>query len=72
MTKLGEAAFAEFVQLSDAEQDAIATLMLAEMKSEREWNARFHAKADQLANKAKAALEAYKAGRTEELNLDRL
>ena len=72
MTKLLEEAFEEATKLPEGEQDALARLMLGELNSESEWNRRFHASAPKLSSLAKAAVEEYRAGRTEELDPDKL
>ncbi len=41
MTKLLERAFAEAGRLPDAEQDALAARLLAELEDEAEWTRRF-------------------------------
>jgi hypothetical protein len=46
MTKLLERAIAEAAALSDEEQDAIASRILAEIEDERGWEARFAATSD--------------------------
>jgi hypothetical protein len=72
MTKLLEKAFEEATQLPEGEQDAFARLMLGEFHSEAEWNRRFHASAEKLSSLAKAAIEEFRSGRTEELDPDKL
>jgi hypothetical protein len=72
MTKLLEEVFAEATKLPEGEQDAFARLMLGELHSESEWNQRFHATADKLSRLAKAAIDEFRSGRTEELDPDRL
>jgi hypothetical protein len=72
MTKLLEEVFARATELPEGEQDAFARLMLGELHSETEWNHRFHATAARLSSLATAAVEEYRAGRTEELDPDKL
>ena len=47
MTKLLERAFAEAASLPEAEQDAIAARILAEIADEREWSRAFAATTDE-------------------------
>lgn len=46
MTELLQKAIAEVSKLSDEQQDAIATLLLAELEDEQAWQARFEATTD--------------------------
>jgi len=46
MTKLLQRVIAELEKLSEEEQDAIATRLLAELEDERGWNVRFEATTD--------------------------
>jgi hypothetical protein len=71
MTQLLEQAFAEAAKLPQAEQDAVAAFMLAELESERKWADSFAASQDKLANMADEALREFKAGETRPLDLDR-
>lgn len=72
MTDLLEKAFEEAAKLPPDEQDAIASLLLAELESERRWDERFAGSQDELAQLAEQALEEDDAGRTEELIPDEL
>jgi hypothetical protein len=72
MTALLEKAFAEAAQLSEAEQDALARWLLDELASERRWDVAFAASHDALARLADAALEEFRAGKTEKLDPDTL
>jgi hypothetical protein len=47
MTELLQRAFVELEKLSDEEQDAIATRLLAELEDERMWKSRFAATTDE-------------------------
>lgn len=62
MTELLERAFNEAASLSEAEQDALAARMLAEMDDERAWDRAFESTTDQqldrLANLARKATKA--------------
>ena len=62
MTELLERAVAEAASLSEAEQDAIAARILAEIEDEREWDRRFAATTDEqwdkLAAMARRQIEA--------------
>jgi len=55
MTQLLEHAFKEASKLSDSEQDAVASLLLAELESERRWEQSFAASQDELARLADGA-----------------
>lgn len=46
MTELLQRAIAEVSKLSDEEQDAIATRLLAELEDEQAWQSRFEATTD--------------------------
>lgn len=72
MTKLLEKAFQEAAKLSDQEQDALARALLDEMASERRWDDLFAASPDLLEDLANEALEEHRAGRTQQLNADKL
>ena len=56
MTQLLERAFAAASQLPAAEQDAFASLLLAELDSDRRWTEAFAATQDQLSTLADEAL----------------
>jgi hypothetical protein len=71
MTQLLERAFAAASKLPATEQDAIASLLLAELESERRWSETFAASQDQLAALADEALREFEAGDTLPMNLDR-
>jgi hypothetical protein len=72
MTRLLERAFAEAGKLSPAEQDLLASRMLAELGEEDEFDRAIVASADKLALLAKEALAEHRAGATQELDPDRL
>jgi len=72
MTKLLERAFSEAGKLSPAEQDLLASRLLAELADEDEFDRAIAASADKLAVLAKEALAEHRAGQTQELDPDRL
>jgi hypothetical protein len=72
MRKLLEQVIEQATRLPEGEQDAFARLMLEELHAEAEWNRRFHASASKLSSLAKAAVEEFRSGRTEELDPDKL
>ncbi len=65
MTQLLDKAISEIKKLSNDEQDAIAVVLVAELKSERQWERAFDSTAEQLASPANEALAEYRAGKTE-------
>jgi hypothetical protein len=72
MTKLLEEAFAEASKLPEQEQDALATVILEELASERRWDQAFADSADLLAQLADQALAEHRAGETHVLDPERL
>jgi hypothetical protein len=72
MTKLLEEAFAEASKLPEREQDALATVILEELASERRWDQAFANSADLLAQLADQALAEYRAGKTHVLDPEQL
>ncbi len=72
MTELLERAFAEASKLSPAEQEVLASRLLAELTAEVEFDRKIAGSADKLAKLALEALEEHRAGLTEELDPDRL
>ncbi len=70
MTKLLEKAFEVATKLPPEQQDALATLVLDEISSEKRWDEAFAKSQDVLAVLAKEALEAHAAGRSAPLNQD--
>ena len=64
MTKLLEQAFAQASRLSQAEQDALAAILLDELKSEKRWAETFAQSQDKLAKLADEAVEEFKSGKT--------
>jgi ABC-type cobalamin transport system ATPase subunit len=72
MTKLLEKAFAEAGKLSPAEQDLLASRVLAELAGEDEFDRAIAASGSKLASLAVEALAEHRAGQTQELDPDRL
>ncbi len=71
MTQLLEHAFTEASKLTESDQDSIASLLLAELRSERQWSASFASSQDQLATLADEALGEFAAGETLSLDVER-
>ncbi len=72
MTQLLEKAFSEAGKLTPAEQDLLASRLLAELSEEDEFDRAIAASADKLASLANAALAEHRGGYTQELDPDRL
>ena len=72
MNKLLQRAFDEAARLSGAEQDVLASRLLAELAAEDEFDRAIAASTDKLAGLAREALAEYKADKTEDLDPDRL
>jgi hypothetical protein len=72
MTKLLERAFAEAEKLTAAEQDVLASRVLAELRDEDDFDRAIAASAGKLGVLANAALAEHRAGQTQELDPDRL
>lgn len=72
MTKLLEQAFAEAAKLSTAEQELLASRLLAELAAEDEFDQAIARTSDKLAQLAEEAIAEHRAGLTEELDPDRL
>jgi len=72
MTQLLEQAFTQASQLSSAEQDTIAALILKEIEAEQRWETSFANSQDALSELADEALAEHRAGRTKRLNMDEL
>lgn len=71
MTQLLERAFAAASKLPEPEQDAFASLFLAELESDRRWSEAFASSQDQLSSLADEALREFEAEETEPMDLDR-
>jgi hypothetical protein len=72
MTDLLQQAFAEAAKLPTAEQELLATRLLAELSADDEFDRTIARTSDKLAILAKEALAEYRAGLTEELDPDKL
>ena len=72
MTKVLEQAFDAASKLSESEQNSLGEWLLAEIKSEREWDQAFARSQDLLARLAKEARSEHRRGETDELDPDRL
>lgn len=72
MTKLLEQAVAKARELSEAEQDAIARLVLDEIESERRWDEAVRRSPGKLAKLADKAWAEHEAGLSEELDPDKM
>ena len=71
MTQLLARAFAAASKLPETEQDAVASLLLAELESEQRWSEAFAASQHQLAALADEALREFEAGETLPMDLER-
>ena len=72
MTELLQRAFTEAGKLSPAEQDLLASRVLAELTDEDQFDRAIAASADKLVVLAEKALAEHRAGQTQELDPDRL
>ena len=72
MTQLLDKAFAEAAKLPEDEQDALARAVLDELAGERRWAELFSQSQDVLRELAAEAMGEYRAGRTQELDPDKL
>ena len=72
MTTLLEHAFAEAAKLPPAEQDLLASRLLAELAAEDDFDRAIAGSGDKLAKLAKEALAEHRAGLTQELNPDQI
>jgi len=70
MTKLLETAIAKVRGLSEAEQDAIAQIVLDEIESERRWDELFAKSPEKLKKLADQAWGEHESGDSEELDPD--
>jgi len=70
MTQLLERAFTEASRLPEPEQNAVASLLLAELDSERRWAHSFASAPDPLAKLADEALREFAAGETLFMEMD--
>ena len=72
MTTQLERAFAEAAKLPEAEQEVLASRLLAELSAEDDFDRAIAGSANKLARLAVDALAEHRAGLTEELDPDRL
>ena len=70
MTESLQRAFDAASQLPETEQDAIATWLLTEMKSDTKWSELFGNSQDMLANMASDALDEHRRGETRDLDMN--
>jgi hypothetical protein len=71
MTQLLEKVVARVSALPDREQDALASVLLDELESERRWDQLFASSQDLLGLMAREALAEYRAGEAAPLDLER-
>ena len=72
MTQLLEQAIAELHKLPASDQDAIASLILAEIDDERRWETAFANSQEQLGRMAEKVREDIRAGRVRDMGIDEL
>jgi hypothetical protein len=72
MTTLLQKAFAEAAKLPEAEQDLLASRLLAELAAEDDFDRAIACSADRLVGLAQEALAEHRSGQKEELDPDRL
>lgn len=72
MTELLEYAISRLQTLPADEQNAIAAMILEELEDERRWDEAFARSSDLLAKLAGNAMAEFRAGKTEELDPDKL
>lgn len=72
MTQLLQQAIARMQELSDEEQDTIATIIFEELEDEEEWDRAFAASQDKLAKWAKRVRADIQAGRFKEMGWDEI
>ena len=68
MTERLEQAIAQLKTLSTAQQDAIATIILAELEEEQRWDNSFARSPNLLAKLAAEAMAEHRSGKTQELD----
>ena len=71
MTALLEKALNQVNALPPEEQDALASLILEEIKSERLWDELFAGSQSEMSRLAEQAITEYKAGKTIPLDIER-
>ncbi|HYE63280.1 MAG TPA: hypothetical protein VD997_14895 [Phycisphaerales bacterium] len=72
MTKLFQQVVGRVSQMPDAEQDALARLILAEIEADRQWNAAIARSPDKLGRLADEAWAEHEAGKSEPLDPEKL
>ena len=72
MTERLEQAIAQLKTLSTAQQDAIASLILAELEEEQRWDDSFTRSPNLLAKLAAEAMAEHRLGKTQELDPETL
>ena len=72
MTTLLQQAFDQAAKLPEAEQNLLASWLLAELAAEDDFDRTIARTSDKLAGMAGAALAEYRSGQTEELDPERL
>ena len=72
MTERLEQAIAQLKTLSTAQQDAIASLILAELEEEQRWDDSFTRSPNLLAKLAAEAMAEHRSGKTQELDQETL
>lgn len=72
MTTLLQQAFAAAAKLPDAEQEVLASRLLAELAAEGDFDRAIASSADKLAFLAREALAEHRSGQTEALDPERL
>jgi len=72
MTKALEEVFKEASKLPEAEQDALADAIRAEIRAEKEWDKSFASSRDVLERMADEAIADHPAGRTKPVNPDKM
>ena len=72
MTQSLEKAILEIRKLPDEEQDAIAAVIMAELKSERQWDNAFENSRAELDQLAEEALKEYSDNKTEPLDPEQI
>jgi hypothetical protein len=72
MTEKLQKAFDEAAKLPAKEQETLGQWLLEELASERRWDELFNRSSDKLAALGKEALAEHRAGRTQDLNPEKL
>jgi tRNA(Ser,Leu) C12 N-acetylase TAN1 len=72
MTKALEEVFREASKLPEAEQDALAEAIKAEIEAEKDWDKSFASSLDVLGRLADEAIADHRAGRTKPIDPDKM